>query len=188
MRKPISIKVKIKCENCDKEFLIPHCRVGKRKNCSKKCQQELRHKNRKIYRCYKCGKEISEGCTSCARCWKLDRVGNRLGTTSTYKGEKHWNWKGGIKDYGERYTRKYKAWRKSVLVRDDYRCQHCWEKGDKYTLNAHHIKPFKDYPDYRYDLDNGVTLCLTCHTRVHLLNFLYKNVPSINILEAYGRK
>lgn len=59
----------------------------------------------------------------------------------------------------------YKKWRKSVYERDEYTCQNCGKTGGK--LNAHHIKPYKDFPEFRYDIDNGITLCEKCHRELH---------------------
>ena len=58
-----------------------------------------------------------------------------------------------------------KAWRKAVFERDSYKCQKCGKIGGK--LNAHHIKPFSLYPDLRFDIDNGITLCKECHIELH---------------------
>lgn len=59
----------------------------------------------------------------------------------------------------------YSRWRKSVFIRDEYKCQYCGQAGGK--LNAHHIKRFVDYPAGRLDLDNGITLCESCHRKLH---------------------
>lgn len=59
----------------------------------------------------------------------------------------------------------YSEWRKRVFERDGYICQNCGKRGG--TLNAHHILPYSRYPELRYDLDNGITLCKACHTGVH---------------------
>ena len=64
-----------------------------------------------------------------------------------------------------RNSQEYKDWRKAVFERDNYTCQSCGKHGGK--LNAHHIKPFKDYPKLRLVLDNGITLCAECHKEAH---------------------
>jgi hypothetical protein len=80
-------------------------------------------------------------------------------------GEKHWNWKGGIT--GERRSEMgrlaYKEWRKQVFEKDDYTCQECGQKGHK--LHAHHIKNWATNQDKRYELTNGITLCIDCHRK-----------------------
>ncbi len=64
-----------------------------------------------------------------------------------------------------RKTSEYVGWVKSVLLRDNFTCQKCNKHGG--DLNAHHLYSFKDYPQFRYELENGVTLCVVCHTKVH---------------------
>jgi hypothetical protein len=82
------------------------------------------------------------------------------------KGENPWNWQGGIS--GEREyimaTAAYKEFRKSVFERDDYTCQLCNKRGG--NLEVHHIKPWRDYPELRFDINNGQTLCVVCHKRI----------------------
>lgn len=82
-------------------------------------------------------------------------------------GENHWNWKGGITDnnHKQRESSDYKRWRNEVFHRDNYTCQYCKQFGG--TLNAHHIKPFSLYPELRFDIDNGITLCRECHITLH---------------------
>ena len=58
----------------------------------------------------------------------------------------------------------YRDWKKEVLKRDNYTCQHC---GTKEKLCCHHIKGFHTYPKKSYDLDNGLTLCGSCHSKEH---------------------
>lgn len=65
----------------------------------------------------------------------------------------------------EMLTPEYKQWRKLVLTRDNHTCRKCDIKGG--NLNAHHIKPWKDFPELRYVLDNGLTLCSKCHKIEH---------------------
>ena len=70
-----------------------------------------------------------------------------------------------LKNTDYRNTKEYNDWRKSVFERDNYTCQECKKKG--VNLNAHHIYSFKKYPAKRYDLNNGKTLCVSCHRLVH---------------------
>lgn len=85
---------------------------------------------------------------------------------AAHKGPDHWNWKGGIS--GEmkllRSTPEYNEWRKSVYRRDNFTCQDCGSKDD---IIAHHLKSFNDYPEFRFSVDNGVTLCRPCHKKRH---------------------
>jgi hypothetical protein len=76
------------------------------------------------------------------------------------RGEKHWNWKGGC---GARNmsTAEYKKWRENVFIRDNYTCQLCKKYG--VYLEAHHIMKWSCFPDRRFDINNGATLCADCH-------------------------
>jgi hypothetical protein len=63
-----------------------------------------------------------------------------------------------------------KIWRTKVFERDNYTCVMCKEtsgNGHRVTLNAHHIKSWKDFPELRDNIDNGITLCKSCHYKIH---------------------
>lgn len=82
------------------------------------------------------------------------------------KGEKGSNWRGGIyaRNLAIRRGVEYKLWREAVFKRDGYAC--IWggkEHGTK--LNADHIKPFAFFPELRFAIDNGRTLCEDCHRK-----------------------
>ena len=86
------------------------------------------------------------------------------------RGEHHWNWKNGItnKNSAIRNSTEMKHWRIEVFSRDKYTCQKCFKKGG--TLHAHHVKKFADFPDLRFAVSNGLTLCINCHRNIHSKN------------------
>lgn len=78
------------------------------------------------------------------------------------KGEKGHSWRGGLTQLNHRIrvSLEYRLWRKSVFERDNYTCIWC---GEKNNLHADHIKPFALFPELRFAIDNGRTLCIDCH-------------------------
>ncbi len=81
--------------------------------------------------------------------------------------EKHPFWKGGVTKESRliRGSKEFKEWRKKVFERDNYTCQKCFKQG--VFLHPHHIKEFSKYPEIRFNLDNGITLCKECHHKLH---------------------
>lgn len=85
-------------------------------------------------------------------------------------GERNNLWKGGITPINAkiRTSIEYKLWRESVFKRDNYTCVWCCVRngeGITVILNADHIKPFAQYPELRFAIDNGRTLCVPCHKK-----------------------
>lgn len=78
-------------------------------------------------------------------------------------GEKNPAWKGGITSVNVliRTSSEYKLWREAVFERDNWTYVWCKVRGGK--LNADHIKPFAFFPELRFAIDNGRTLCVPCH-------------------------
>lgn len=86
------------------------------------------------------------------------------------KGDRHPLWRGGISSEHVRIrnSAEYREWRKSVFERDQYTCVICGARtkkglGKRVVLNADHIKSFSRYPELRFDITNGRTLCFDCH-------------------------
>ena len=52
----------------------------------------------------------------------------------------------------------------AVYKKDNYGCVKC---GSKIKLNAHHIKSWKSFPNLRYEISNGITLCEKCDIKHH---------------------
>ncbi len=90
----------------------------------------------------------------------LDHLGAR--------GEKHHAWKGGVTppNLAERWGVRGRAWSRSILERDGFTCTVCGGRGGR--LIAHHILSFAENPGLRLNLNNGVTVCNSCHREAHL--------------------
>jgi len=98
---------------------------------------------------------------------------------NTPRGEQHHNWQGGITDLNTslRKMPEYIKWRDEIYKRDSYTCCFCGTVGT--TLNADHIKPFSSIIrennienkeqarncDALWDMENGRTLCISCHRK-----------------------
>lgn len=68
------------------------------------------------------------------------------------------------REHKREYT-EYRQWRKNVFVRDNFTCQCCNKKGTE--LHAHHLESYSFNYELRTILENGVTLCRTCHDKFH---------------------
>jgi 5-methylcytosine-specific restriction endonuclease McrA len=144
----------MKCINCEKEF-------SPKSNVQKYCFACRKRK------CLSCNKEFSIKQSQ----WNI-KYCSRICYYKTLKGKYPINLKEkqGIKPrtyhlnkrdkHGSAFDRE---WRKAVFERDEYTCIICKQKGGK--LNADHIKPFKAFPELRYDINNGRTLCIECHKK-----------------------
>lgn len=137
-RKSFDSRLNKKCGTCSLMFKVYPSREGYTKFCSRICQS------------------ISKIGVKLPR----DRV---LKSIKGHQGAKSHFWRGGItpKNRLIRGSFLYKEWRKSVFGRDNYTCQFCKVRG--VFLQADHIKPFAYFPELRFELSNGRTLCLPCH-------------------------
>jgi 5-methylcytosine-specific restriction endonuclease McrA len=89
----------------------------------------------------------------------------RLAYSIRFRGAANPAWKGGVtpKNKRIRNSNRYAQWRRAVFERDDYKCQQCFARGVR--LQADHIKPFADFPKLRFVIENGRTLCESCHRK-----------------------
>ena len=90
-------------------------------------------------------------------------IRRKISDTLKLQKEKRHNWKGGITPIIHliRSSGEYINWRNAVRRRDDFTCQICHKRGG--DLHVDHIKPFADFPELRFDIANGRTLCVACH-------------------------
>lgn len=190
-------KLIVICDTCEKEFEKYACKIGKHNFCCRECYSIFHSKDVPICTCQICGKQFKGNkynsnkycsrecylkdhsiknkeriCPTCNKKFIAESSEDKYCSWECYnknrhmpKGEDHWNWKGGISitnDHRDSYE--YKNWRQSVFSRDNFRCTKC---GSKEKINAHHILSWKYYPEKRYDIDNGITLCEKCHIQLH---------------------
>ncbi len=63
-----------------------------------------------------------------------------------------------------RHSPRARQWVKEVLSRAEYRCEQCESSGE---LQAHHIQHWIRCPELRFELSNGLALCVKCHQAAH---------------------
>lgn len=82
--------------------------------------------------------------------------------------ENHPQWKGGVvsKNQKIRNSMEYILWRNEVYRRDKWTCRICNMHCKNGQIVAHHLKKFSDYPELRFVINNGLTLCRKCHAEV----------------------
>jgi len=87
-----------------------------------------------------------------------------------FKKERHWQWKEDrtlLKTAGgseERRSSRYKNWRREVCNRDNWKCK-INNSDCNGRLEVHHILGFTEYPELKYNINNGITLCHFHHPR-----------------------
>jgi len=163
------------CIECGKAFTAYRTKGKTAKFCSRKCHGKWSSKNRvgenhprwtggeRWKPCQHCGKLFTHKVITTFRGMKFcskacaDKGGFR------YSGENHPSYK----PTARRRNRggSHHKWVNAVISRDKATCQHCGAKGVE--LHAHHIKPYRDYPELRFDVSNGLTLCYSCHWNLH---------------------
>ena len=153
-------------------------------DCKKQFVKDNRKSGLKIWsgRCMSC---------ACINRNKSDEYRKRLSDKNIGKrtGSENNMWKGGVTPMNQviRASVEYKEWSKKVKERDNYTCQICGKRGC--VLNSDHIKPFSLYPELRFDLDNGRTLCEDCHI-AHGYSFFKNKNPrkKENIKDELGKR
>lgn len=85
---------------------------------------------------------------------------------SAPRGANHYNWNPDreLVKYNERHDSGYNSWARQVKYRDDYKCKISnLDCGG--ALEAHHILAWSKFPELRYNVNNGISLCFNHHPR-----------------------
>lgn len=176
------------CSNCSKEILVLKCNLKNsdgtiKENfyCSQKCKAEhqkeiLKGKNNPKFssievECVYCGKSLLRTpvyindrnnvfCSKeCKANWQSQFI----------RGKNHPLYDTTISEEEREIGRNfdgYKYWRREVFKRDNYTCQIC-QCGKGGNLHAHHLDAYHWCKEKRTDINNGVTLCNSCHNKFH---------------------
>ena len=147
-----------KCLWCGKEIPLKIRRdLIRKKFCSYGCRQKWRFENGE---------------------WTMDKMWERCNTPEankkkSLKREKNPRWLGDRKLLKRPMCSvEGKIWRLSVYERDNFACQKCGQRGGK--LQAHHIKGYFEDKENRWNIDNGITLCIKCHKKTD--NYGWKSI------------
>jgi len=171
-------KVKFICATCNNEWLDYPSRVGIKKYCSKKCYSvnlkktcKERSKGNNWGSLRKLNSEYRKKMSLIMKGKRRPNIGK------SKKGKLNPNWKGGTSPKNKliRRSAKFFQWRKAVFDRDNYTCQICKIKGGE--LHPDHIKQFAYYPNLRFELSNGRTLCKGCHMKTDTWGFKKHKLP-----------
>lgn len=99
-----------------------------------------------------------------------NRVENRI-KNGNYShqpcGEDHYLWKrdrNSLKKYNRHGDSAYREWRIQVYRRDNFKCK-IRNKDCSGRIEAHHILPWSNFLELRYEVNNGITLCHFHHPR-----------------------
>ena len=158
----------VNCLNCKKLVYKKPCHTKRDKLfCTLKCYNNYQKRNKVSFKCCVCGKE---GIANAFRA-RVAKTCSRacMGKLKTSDAlEKH---KLGIYtkhqiDRNLRYSKAMDDWRKSIFARDNYTCVWCGIRGS--YLEADHVKPFAFFPELRFELSNGRTLCKPCHNKTKI--------------------
>jgi len=84
-----------------------------------------------------------------------------------------------------RHCKKHRDWKQAVWKRDSYKCVKC---GSTDKICAHHIKSWDNYPELRFEIDNGMTLCCSCHSKLHNAGREFSIESRIKMSEAHKGK
>lgn len=99
--------------------------------------------------------------------FKKGQIGNQLGKHFNLK-ENNPNWIADrnklVKSEKKHLDCQYREWMFAVKKRDNWQCR-INNSDCNGKLESHHILDWKNYPELRYDINNGITLCHAHHPR-----------------------
>lgn len=150
-----------------------------------KQKEYFRNRLKKMFtnKCLDCGRSVFKRAKRCKSCSKKKEYRN------PHIRQKRWAKKVNgvyLQSLAPRIRdlKEYSQWRIDVFRRDGFVCQICNERGK--LLHAHHIKKMSNILieenidsiekaiicKVLWELNNGITLCVPCHKKVHNENII----------------
>ena len=148
------------CAACGARFEFKNAPSNsERKFCSRKCQNSGRKersdkKHRTSHVCQWCGIVFSNNTNS-----GVDAPRQFCSNKCHGKSKKKHN----SSRPRQKLSSKLMKWSCGVILRD----RACIRCGATEQLQAHHVKEYSTHPELALDLDNGATLCPSCHHSQH---------------------
>lgn len=99
---------------------------------------------------------------------QIGRIPWNKGLKGYMEGENHYLWKKDrtqIKKQEDRNNPNDKQWKYAVYKRDNFKCK-ISDENCKGRMEAHHILSWREHPELRFNINNGITLCHFHHPRV----------------------
>jgi hypothetical protein len=170
--------VTVNCQQCGKLEAVRPSRAKNYKFCSYDCQGAWRQVHWRQENNPKFTGGIRE--KDCQNCGKL-MIKPRLRAISVfdrqkfcckpcadvaglrYTGPDNPNWNGSPRR--NHRGGPHASWARQVISRDHATCQKCGVQGVE--LHAHHVVSYKEAPELRYEVSNGLTVCHRCHWEIH---------------------
>lgn len=153
-----------KCGNCKIEISIPQWRLRDNNYCSPECFGESRKGNSfSPSTQFKKAQKSLMGMLGKKHTieWKIDRSRRFSGKNAPRYKENRESLR---TDERHSHDTRYKYWSQSVKNRDGWSCKiHNHDCSGR--VEAHHILGWRDFPELRYKLENGITLCRAHHPR-----------------------
>src|SRR3990167_10642088 len=156
MNLPIKLGQIRKCLNCETEFRTGRKHTGI-KYCSRSCWRiHWKGKNTHMWgrlgeKSWNFGKKLSEEHKK-----KISK--SRKGKNVGIQNHKWVVDRTLLTKKQERNDSAYKEWRKNVWIRDNFKCKiKNFDCGGR--IESHHILSWIKFPELRYEVNNGITLC-----------------------------
>lgn len=137
--------------------------------------------------CNLCSREIIQGKTEAISSFRKRKFCSKKCADIggfRYEGESHPNFKIDSRRKAERG--KHGEWAQAIISRDKGKCQNCG--ANNIELHAHHIEPFAENLEKRWDVKNGITLCYKCHWDTHDLDIKHEKAIQDDSVPVEGHR